>query len=106
MAKGAAFRAYYEANRERLLAAQRERAKARREGTSDEERAGLREAAQRRRAKAAAESFAAKAEHSDGDWKIVFATLAKAADLGAITKKQMDWLLALRSAPGESLSTE
>lgn len=103
MTKGEKYRAYYEANKQKILEANRERAKERREKlreadaeTKAKHREKLREKEVKHRTthnKAALEQLS---EITSGDWKVFYATLATATNLHAITPKMLEVLMEAR----------
>jgi len=101
--KGEAYRAYYLANREKILEANKERSREYREkrrNASEEEQEERRNKDRivfyQRRAKQIKEALLQRANEVDGDWRIVYQTLATVRNLADIPKKQMDFLLTLR----------
>ena len=102
MTKGDAYRAYYAANRERILEASRAR-RAQMAPPDGIAREKTREAATKRREKSTRATFTALAETATDDLKPFYTTLAGAADLAALSKKQIDWLTSLTpAAPASS----
>jgi hypothetical protein len=102
MTKGDAYRAYYAANRERILEASRAR-RAQMAPPDGLAREKTREAAARRREKNTRAIFTALAETATGDLKTFYTTLAAAANLATLSQKQIDWLTSLTpAAPASS----
>jgi hypothetical protein len=104
MTKGESYRIYYLKNRERILEANKERGKEAREKrreASEEDKEKQRNkdriAFYQRRAKHIKDALLLRASEVEGAWKTVYETLATARNLADITKKQMDFLLTLRS---------
>jgi hypothetical protein len=105
MTKGEAYRAYYLANRERILEANRERGRAYREKrreASEEEQIKRREKDRNsfyeRRSKNVKTLLLEKAEEVDDDWSVVYRKLATLNNLGDVSKKQLDFLLSLSAS--------
>ncbi len=105
MTKGEAYRAYYVANRERILEANRERGRAYREKrrkASDAEQTKRREkdrnAFYQRRAKNTKTLLLEKAEDAADGWDIVYRKLATLTNLGDISKKHLNFLLSLTAS--------
>jgi hypothetical protein len=94
MTKGDAYRAYYLANRDRILEASRAR-RAQMAPPDGLSREKTREAATKRREKNTRAVFTGHAEATTGDLKTFFTTLAAAANLAALSQKQIDWLTGL-----------
>ena len=95
-----AYRQYYQENREKILEANKERRRIKRQ--DETQRLRLREqervAHYQRRAKDIKDAFLECAERAEGEWKTVYQKLATLHNLGSITAKQFEFLLTLRSA--------
>ena len=106
MSKGETYKAYYQRNRERILAANKERSRIyreeKREMETEEEIAARRQhdrekyAAQKERRIRRILTDKAKAEPA---LKSFYETLANATELDTISKKTLDWLLRCVPAP-------
>ena len=101
--KGEAYRAYYLANRDKILEANKERSREYREkrrNASEEEQEVRRNKDRilfyQRRAKQIKDALLQRASEVEGDWRIVYRTLATVRNLADIPKKQMDFLLTMR----------
>jgi hypothetical protein len=96
MTKGEKYRAYYLKNRERILTANKERNRERREAIRDdgdaiaERRHRDRENYIKRRAAMVKKHLMT---HAVGEATAFFTTLANAPDLHLITRRQLEWLL-------------
>jgi hypothetical protein len=101
MTKGEAYRAYYVANRDRILETNKTRAREKRQEATEEEQQQRREkdrlAYHERKAKQIKEAFLTRVREVEGDWKIVYQKLAELQNLAHISKKQFDFLLTLRA---------
>lgn len=101
MTKGEAYRAYYMANRERILETNKTRAREKRQEATEEQQRERREkdrtAYYERKAKQIKEAFLTRAKEVDSEWKVVYEKLATLQNLATISKKQFDFLLTLRA---------
>ena len=101
MTKGEAYRAYYVANRERILETNKTRAREKRQEATEEQQREKREkdrtAYHERKAKQIKEAFLTRVGEVEGDWKIVYQKLATLHNLGDISKKHFEFLLRLRA---------
>lgn len=101
MTKGEAYRAYYVANRERILETNKTRAREKRQEATEEQQRERREkdrtAYHERKAKQIKEAFLTRAREVDSEWKVVYEKLATLQNLATISKKQFDFLLTLRA---------
>jgi hypothetical protein len=108
MTKGEKYRAYYQKNREKILAANRARSAAYREKLKtetnpvvlSEHRQKIREAYRRRRASFIKDSLMGRSKDVDADWALVYQKISTAPDLEKISKKTLEWLLGL-STPSQ-----
>ena len=99
--KGEAYRAYYEANKDRILKANKERAKERREmldNLSEEDREALRgkhrEKIEKRRLtyyKIALDELATL--HKDDDFGVIYKTLSESPRIRELTPSMFQWLV-------------
>lgn len=100
MTKGDAYKAYYEANKERILEANKERARERREKLresspeeKEKERAKQRAKVERRRLTHYAIALDELATlNEENEYGRIFKTLAKSSALGDLTPTMFDWL--------------
>jgi hypothetical protein len=101
MTKGEAYRAYYVANRDRILETNKTRAREKRQGATEEQQRERREkdriAYHERKAKQIKDAFLTRMGEVEGDWKIVYQKLSELQNLADISKKQFDFLLTLRA---------
>jgi hypothetical protein len=101
MTKGEAYRAYYVANRERILETNKTRAREKRQEATEEQQRETREkdrtAYHERKAKQIKEAFLTRAKEVGSEWKGVYEKLATLQNLATISKKQFDFLLTLRA---------
>jgi hypothetical protein len=105
MTKGEAYRAYYQANRDKILEANRERAKVRREKlreadeeVKDKHREKLRLKEAKWRDTHYKATFEELSKIAGDDWKPVYAKLATAHNINQITPKMMEILTTLHTA--------
>jgi hypothetical protein len=106
MSKGETYRAYYQRNRERILTANKERAKSRREDKREMEteediiarRQHDREQYSAQKERRIRKQFTDKAKSTE-TLKSFYETLATATELHTISKKTLDWLLRCVPAP-------
>ena len=106
MTTGAAYKAYYAKNAERIRAANRERMKAYREKKRAEasedretERKKEREAYSARKSRLAKATFTGLARTADEPLRPFFAALAARPDLHHITPKTLRWLTEIKTPP-------
>jgi len=101
MTKGEAYRAYYVANRERILETNKTRAREKRQEATEEQQRETREkdrtAYHERKAKQIKEAFLTRAKEVGSEWKVVYEKLSTLQNLATISKKQFDFLLTLRA---------
>jgi hypothetical protein len=101
MTKGEAYKAYYQRNRERILANNKERNRLYRETKKEMEteedietrRQKEREYYTKMKTKHHKTLFLQRAETETGDRKIFYTILANTNDINSISKKTLDWLL-------------
>lgn len=106
MSKGETYKAYYQRNRERILAANKERAKQYREDKKEMEteediearRVKHREQYSAQKERRIKRQFMEKAKSTES-LKSFYETLATATELNTISKKTLDWLLRCVPAP-------
>ena len=100
MTKGASYRAYYVANRQRILDTNNARAREKRQEETEEEQQQRREkdrkAYNERKAKQIKDVLLTRANEVEGDWKIVYQKLATLENLQRISSRQLDFLLTLQ----------
>jgi len=100
MTKGVSYRAYYVANRQRILDTNNARAREKRQEENEDERQQRRErdrkAYNERKAKQIKDAFLARANDVEGDWKFVYQKLATLENLQRISNRQLDFLLTLQ----------
>ena len=105
MTKGEAYKAYYEANKERILEANKERAKEKRlqlREASEEEREKVREKQRAKTERLRAAHYTAALEelavlHKDNEYGSIFKTLTK-SQLGELTPSMFEWLCRIPTA--------
>jgi hypothetical protein len=99
MTKGEAYKTYYEANKERILAANKERAKEKRlqlREATEEEKEAVREKQRAKTERLRRTNYLAAFEelatlHKDSEFGSIFKTLTK-TQLGGLTPTMFEWL--------------
>jgi hypothetical protein len=105
MTKGDAYKAYYEANRERILEANKERAKEKRiqlREASEEEKEKVREKQRAKTERLRVAHYTVALEelatlHKDNEFGSIFKTLTK-TPLGNLTPSMFEWLCQMPTA--------
>ncbi len=105
MTKGDAYKAYYEANKERILEANKERAKEKREKlreAPEEEKEKVREKQRAKTERRRLAHYTAALEelatlHKDNEFGSIFKTLTK-TQLGNLTPTMFEWLCQIPTA--------
>jgi hypothetical protein len=105
MTKGDAYKAYYEANKERILEANKERAKEKRNQLREASEEEKEKAREKQRAKIARQRLAhytvafdeLATLHKDNEYGSIYQTLAK-SKLEELTPTMFDWLCRIHSA--------
>lgn len=105
MTKGDAYKAYYEANKERILEANKERAKEKRiqlREASEEEKEKVREKQRAKTERLRAAHYTVALEelatlHKDNEYGSIFKTLTK-SPLGQLTPSMFEWLCQMPTA--------
>lgn len=107
MTKGDAYKAYYEANKERILEANKERAKEKRiqlREASEEEKEKVREKQRAKTERLRVAHYTVALEelatlHKDNEFGSIFKTLTK-TPLGQLTPSMFEWLCQMPTASG------